>query len=82
MGNTWTLQELIDAGMSVTASCLDCRHGRELDLSGALRDRLGPDASVMEWDLRPKMKCAVCGSKRVALTYTPDTSPAAHAKST
>ncbi|WP_197504238.1 hypothetical protein [Mesorhizobium sp. WSM3873] len=29
----------------------------------------------MEWDLRPKMKCAVCGGKRITLTYSPDTSP-------
>lgn len=79
MGNTWTLQELIDAGMAITASCLDCRRSREIDLP-ALRDRLGPDASVMEWDLRPKMKCALCGGKRVVLTYTPDTTPTDHRK--
>ncbi|WP_292501228.1 hypothetical protein [Mesorhizobium sp.] len=41
----------------------------------ALRDRFGPDTPAMEWDLRPKMKCAACGGKRITLTYSPDTSP-------
>ncbi|RWI97922.1 MAG: hypothetical protein E5X33_09050 [Mesorhizobium sp.] len=73
MGNGWTLQELIDARMSVTAGYLDCHRHQRLDLS-ALRDRFGPDAPAMEWDLRP-MKCAVCGGKRITLTYSPDTRP-------
>ncbi|WP_301004913.1 hypothetical protein, partial [Mesorhizobium sp.] len=74
VGNGWTLQELIDARMSVTAGYLDCHRHQRLDLS-ALRDRFGPDAPAMEWDLRPKMKCAVCGGKRITLTYSPDTRP-------
>ncbi|WP_176479271.1 hypothetical protein [Mesorhizobium sp. WSM3860] len=70
----WTLQELIDAGMSVTAVCLDCHRHQALDLP-ALRDRFGANAPAMEWDLRPRMKCAICGGRRVTLTYSPDTSP-------
>ncbi|WP_245429369.1 hypothetical protein [Mesorhizobium sp. WSM3860] len=74
MDNGWTLQELVDARMSVTAGCLDCHRHQKLDLQ-ALRDRFGPVAPAMEWDLRPKMKCAACGGKRITLTYSPDTSP-------
>ncbi|PBC00492.1 hypothetical protein CK220_30885 [Mesorhizobium sp. WSM3860] len=80
MGAGWTLQELIDAGMSVTAGCLDCNRHQKLDLP-ALQDRLDADAPAMEWDLRPKMKCAVCGGRRVTLTYSPNTSPKDHRKS-
>lgn len=36
----WTLQELIDAGMSATAGCLDCRRHARLP---AVRDRFGPE---------------------------------------
>ncbi|WP_143749654.1 MULTISPECIES: hypothetical protein [unclassified Mesorhizobium] len=32
-------------------------------------------APAMEWDLKPKMKCAVCGGKRITLAYSPDTRP-------
>ncbi|RWB65449.1 hypothetical protein [Mesorhizobium sp.] len=70
----WTLQKLIDGRMSITAGCLDCHRHRNLDLA-ALRDRLGADAPAMEWDMRPRMKCAECGGRRITLTYTPDTSP-------
>jgi hypothetical protein len=28
-----------------------------------LRDRFGPHALAMEWDIRPKLKCTKCGSK-------------------
>ncbi|RWE30046.1 hypothetical protein EN844_09070 [Mesorhizobium sp. M3A.F.Ca.ET.201.01.1.1] len=68
-----TLQKLID-GRSITAGCLDCHRHQKFDLP-ALRDSLGPGAPAMEWDIRPKMKCAICGGKRVTLSYTPDTSP-------
>ncbi|WP_278055094.1 MULTISPECIES: hypothetical protein [unclassified Mesorhizobium] len=74
MSDGWTFQELIEAGMSVTGGCLDCRRHHKLDLP-ALRDRFGADAPAMEWDLRPRMKCGVCGGKRITLTYSPDTSP-------
>ncbi|RWG54856.1 MAG: hypothetical protein EOQ64_18840 [Mesorhizobium sp.] len=74
MRNFWTLQQLIGGRMTVTVGCLDCNRHQRLDLP-ALRDRFGPDAPAMEWDLRPRMKCAVCGGRRVTLTYSPDTSP-------
>jgi len=31
-------------------------------------------------DLIPKLTCAKCGSKKVGLIYTPDTSPDAYRK--
>ncbi|PBB78176.1 hypothetical protein CK218_25635 [Mesorhizobium sp. WSM3879] len=74
MSDGWTFRELIEAGMSVTGGCLDCHRHQKLDLP-AVRDRFGADAPAMEWDLRPRMKCAVCGGKRITLTYSPDTSP-------
>jgi hypothetical protein len=40
-----------------------------------LRDRFGPDAPAMADDLIPKLKCAVCGSKKFGLIYTSDTAP-------
>lgn len=69
-----TLQGRIDVGMAVTGGCLDCHRHQRLD-PPALRDRFGPDAPAMTWDLRPKMKCAVCGGKRITLTYSPGPSP-------
>ncbi|MBZ9719081.1 hypothetical protein LB519_14630 [Mesorhizobium sp. AD1-1] len=73
MGKGWTLQSLIDGKMTVTASCrkASCNHSKVLPLE-ELRDRLGPDTPAMEWDLRPKLKCEVCGSKDVGLIYAPD----------
>lgn len=77
IGNHWTWQSLIDGRMTLTAFCHDpaCNHSQKLDLV-KLRDRYGPDASAMEWDVRPKLKCARCQGRRVGLSYTPDTSPA------
>ena len=37
-------------------------HNQALDLV-KLRDRFGPDAPAMEWDIIPKLKCAKCGSR-------------------
>ncbi|TIQ10998.1 hypothetical protein [Mesorhizobium sp.] len=74
MSTGWTLKELIDAGMSVTGGCLDCHRHQKLDLA-ALRILFGADAPAMEWDLKPRMKCAVCGGKRITLTYSRDTRP-------
>ncbi|MER9171226.1 hypothetical protein NKI12_28650 [Mesorhizobium australicum] len=69
----WTFQSLIDGKMAVTAFCnvAACGHSKTLDLE-VLRDRFGPDAPAMEWDLRPKLKCEVCGSRDVGLIYAPD----------
>ncbi|MBZ9776834.1 hypothetical protein [Mesorhizobium sp. CO1-1-8] len=73
IGKNWTLQSLIDGRMAVTAFChkASCNHSKTLPLE-ELRDRFGPDTPAMEWDLRPKLKCEVCGSKDVGLIYTPD----------
>jgi hypothetical protein len=56
-----------------------CNHSQVLDLV-KLRVRFGPDAPAMEWNLKPKLKCAVHGGRKVGLIYTPDTSPNAYGK--
>ncbi|WP_292130969.1 hypothetical protein [Mesorhizobium sp.] len=75
-GKNWTWQKLIDERMTLTAFCHNhlCNHSQKLDLA-KLRDRFGPDAQAMEWDVRPKLRCARCGGDKVGLSYTPDTSP-------
>ncbi|WP_292312957.1 hypothetical protein [Mesorhizobium sp.] len=67
--------------MTVTAFChhAPCNHNQKLDLA-MLRDRYGPDAAAMADDIIPKLKCAKCGSKRVGVIYTPDTTPTVYAK--
>lgn len=67
---TWTLQSLIDGKMSLAAFCQSCDHNALLDLQ-KLQGRLGRDAPAMADDLKPKLRCAACGSKQIALTYTP-----------
>jgi len=69
----WTFQSLIDGGMHIEAYCQSCNHHSSLDLE-KLRDRFGPDAPAMEWDIKPKLKCARCGGKKLGLIYSPDTS--------
>ena len=57
MSKGHTYQSLIDDKMTVTAYCHHpkCHHKQELDLK-KLRDRFGPDAPAMEWDIRPKLR--------------------------
>jgi hypothetical protein len=76
MANPWTIQSLIDDGMTVTAYChtSPCHHNQRLDLL-KLRDKLGPDAPAMRDDLVPKLRCAKCGGKKVGLIYAPKTNP-------
>jgi len=76
IGHHWTWQTLIDGRMTLTAFCHStaCAHSQKLNLE-KLRDKYGPDAQAMEWDIRPKLKCAKCGGTDVGLTYTPDTRP-------
>lgn len=68
----WTFQALIDARHGVTAFCNDvaCVHSQELDLP-ALAARFGADAPAMASDLKPKLRCAKCGSRDVSLIYSP-----------
>jgi hypothetical protein len=75
MSKGYTYQSLIDAKMTVTAFCQNsaCHHNQRLDLE-KLRDRFGPDAPAMEWDIRPKLRCEKCGSKKVGTIYAPDPS--------
>lgn len=81
MAKGWTFQSLIDEKMTVRAHChrARCNHSQVLDLV-KLRDRFGPDAPAMADDLIPKLKCAKCGSKKVGLIFTPDTTPNAYGK--
>ena len=68
----WTIQSLIEADMAVTAFCQTspCHHSQRLNLE-FLRAKLGPDAPAMHDDLKPKLRCMKCRSKKVGLTYTP-----------
>lgn len=68
----WTVQGLIDAGMTLTAYCqiASCSHSQRLDLA-RLREKLGPDAPAMHDDLAPKMRCSECLGKQVGLIYSP-----------
>ena len=71
MGSTnATLGECIASGSGIRATCLACWHARELDLP-ALAARLGPDHGALHANLVPKLRCAECGSKRIALTMMP-----------
>lgn len=76
MAKGWRFQSLIGDQMTVTAYCHNRRyhHKQELDLA-KLRDRFGPDAPAVEWDIRPKLRCKKCEGKNVGLIYTPDTRP-------
>ena len=77
----WTIQGLIDEKMKLHAYCHAslCFHNQPIDLE-SLKAKLGPDAPAMADDLIPKLKCAKCGSKKVGLIYTPDTTPNAYGK--
>ncbi|BAV47451.1 Uncharacterized protein MLTONO_2548 [Mesorhizobium loti] len=81
MTKGWTFQSLVDSKMTVTAFCSDpaWHHKQVLDLV-KLRDRFGPDALAMEWDIRPKLRCKKCNGNDVGLTYTPNTSPTGYGK--
>jgi hypothetical protein len=68
----WTIQQLIDDRMTLTAYCHApmCHHNQRLDIN-KLRDKLGPDAPAMSDDLVPKLRCTNCGGRKVGLIYTP-----------
>jgi len=69
---SWTVQKLIDEKIGIHVYCMDkdCRHHVDLDLA-AVKAKLGPDAPMMRDDLLPRLKCTVCGGKRIDLTYAP-----------
>jgi hypothetical protein len=54
------------------ANCMHCQHSQALDLVD-LRERLGPDHSVLHDDLAPKLKCSKCGGKKVGPIISPPT---------
>jgi hypothetical protein len=68
----WTVQKLIDANMTVIAYCraASCHHTQHLDLD-ALKEWLGPDGAAMANDLKPKLRCALCGEAAIGLIYSP-----------
>jgi hypothetical protein len=72
----WTIEQLIDDGMTLTAYCHApmCHHNQRLDIN-KLRDKLGPDAPAMSDDLVPKLRCIKCGGRKVGLIYTPPEMP-------
>lgn len=74
MAGKWTLQELIDGGMTVHAYCgnSNCGHHKQLDLA-MLRNRLGPGHAASQGDLVRVLKCAKCGGRAIRLIYAPDT---------
>lgn len=62
-----TLGDFIDEGMGITAYCDGCHRGQSLDLE-RLADRLGREHGALARDLKPKLKCARCGSKNISFT--------------
>lgn len=57
-----TIGDFIDEGMGITAYCGGCGRGQTLDLE-RLAEKLGRDHGALAGDLKPKLKCARCGSK-------------------
>ena len=67
-----SIQDSIERGESIRVSCNACRHHALLDLL-ALRDKFGPDFSVLRKDLAPRLRCTACNAKNISLTCTPGT---------
>ena len=66
----WTLQSLIDGGMTVTTPHCQrpsCNHNQPLDLV-RLKDLLGPDTPMAD-DLKPRLKCVA--ARQSGLIYSP-----------
>lgn len=68
----WTVQLLIDCDIVVSAECdrVACDNHQELNLN-RLSDKFGPQASALEKDIAPRMRCSKCGNDRVRLSYAP-----------
>lgn len=69
----WTIQKLIDGGMTVHAYCQDalCGHHKQIDLAMLLA-RLGPDHPAMRDDMVRVLKCSRCNGRAIGLIYSPD----------
>ena len=61
-----TIGALIDTAHNLRAYCNSCRHCVKLNLE-ALAVKLGRFHGSMHKDIAPKLKCAECGSKDIAL---------------
>jgi hypothetical protein len=68
----WTVQLLIDCDIVVSARCNNvvCDNYQELNLN-RLSDKFGSEASALEKDIAPRMRCSKCGHDRVRLSYAP-----------
>lgn len=69
-----TIQELIDHRHTAMIYCHNprCHHRAELDLK-ALRDRLGPDHTLLYEDVRYKFVCGRCGGREWGMINSPPT---------
>lgn len=56
----------VDDSYYYAASCNDCRHKVRLSLL-RLRAELGPDYPLVE--VRGRLKCGACGSRRIIVAY-------------
>lgn len=67
-----TVQDLIEGGYTVTVYCHNPRRHRcaILDLI-EIRQRFGPDQSLLFDDIKPKLRCKQCGGKEVGMTKSP-----------
>jgi hypothetical protein len=68
-----TLEEAV-ALIVYGATCERCKETRRVDLAN-LRDRLGPDVLVR--DVRKRLRCRACGSRRVITATVWKDSPSA-----
>jgi len=67
-----TIAEMIADGTTVTLYCHNpkCHHRAPLDLV-KLRDRLGPDQTLLIDDVRERFRCGKCGSKDIGIIKSP-----------
>jgi len=67
-----TVQELIDHHHTVTIYCHNpkCHHKAVLDLP-KIRDKLGPDHSMLFEAIRYKLRCSKCGRREFGMSSTP-----------
>ena len=70
--NHWTIQLLIDCDIVLSARCgsQSCDSHQKLDLM-QLKTELGPEASAMQKDLAPIIRCPKCDNEKVGLSYSP-----------
>jgi hypothetical protein len=67
-----TVQELIEHRYTITIYCHNprCHRRAMLDLV-KIRQRLGPDHSLLFDDIKYKLRCSQCGGKQFGMTMSP-----------